>query len=198
MAKLAERSVDDIQGLVDKIVETKAVVAGSFVIDCILDTTYANDIDIFINEQYRSAWTEYLPGITPCDHYKEALNYLAIHSVYRQGFLNLVFYYPRGRNPVDCFDLDVCKASFDGLDFENIDNLKNKTIKILQPIAGYGDNLAGKTIARILKYHQRGFKFTNLPHILMELPLWVRYWSKDTKKLLSELIAIARSNEQAA
>lgn len=150
--------------------ETKSIIAGGFVMNCILGTHQAVDIDIFCEEAQEAEWLKNYPSLKRVDQrqfYEYEQNMSGITAVYRSPEqLNLIVCKALV-GKLDDFDLDLCKASYDGYSFANHQNVGLKNMTILKPFTGDLKDVDAR-ISRVTKYRLRGYTFTNLRQRLTE------------------------------
>lgn len=146
----------------DLIRQTGGVIAGSFVIDCVLGTDFASDVDVFVPQVQMAAWIKSLgsafwPGCqSNGDRYGDLPE---VTGMFRWGPLNVMFC-TAVDVVIDSFDLDICKATYDGHQFLRCDQLAARAATILRPFEVERYALAWR-IERIVKYHRRGFTMKN-------------------------------------
>lgn len=150
--------------LVKMLQETKSIIAGGFVMNCILGTHQANDIDIFCEEAQEVEWLKNYPTlkrVDPCQFYEYEQNLSGITAVYRSPEqLNLIVCKTLV-GTLDGFDLDLCKASYDGYSFTNHQDVGSKKMTIIKPFEGTPKDVDTR-MGRLTKYRLRGYTFTNL------------------------------------
>jgi uncharacterized Zn ribbon protein len=146
--------------LVNLIRDTKSIMAGSFVVECVTDDYRANDIDIFCSDDgERKIWRDCFPSMKRVkSRYLRANGIVAVYKS-KEG-INLVFC-DNVAQTIDAFDFDLCQASFDGYRFSRHEKVAQKVINILQPLDEY-------RLYRIEKYRTRGFTFSNLAERLVK------------------------------
>lgn len=161
----------DPSSLLGLVRTTKSLIAGSFIIDCVLGTNHAGDIDIFVPLESQTVWMSVLHEIA------EEKVYYDKHSMYgdlpgitrhiRFAALNVMFCEDPSK-VIQEFDLDLCQASYDGVQFLRCEQVSSKRMQILRPFPVYGKDMKGMNnwrIDRIIKYHQRGFKICGTQHL---------------------------------
>lgn len=146
-----------LETLLQLVRETKSVIAGSFILDCILGTTFAADVDVFAHHSTQETWFRCIRlGRESKGGYGDLSH---ITAIFRNCSLNVIFC-----NDVSAciasFDLSLCRASYNGYQFENHQQVSTRHMRIEQP---FTDNAATteRRLYRILKYHERGFIITN-------------------------------------
>jgi hypothetical protein len=131
-------------------IQSKGKIAGSFIIDCIMDTNYADDVDIFLPMSSMHLW----PMLNP----KKAIyNNLPGHYLTdRDEPFNFIFCNDVDQC-IDSFDLDLCKANFDGVSIRagSMEQFRTKTM--------YLSLCSTSNMSRIDKYAKRGFTIVIAP-----------------------------------
>lgn len=146
-----------IEQLLQLVRETKSVIAGSFILDCLLGTTFAGDIDVFTPYSTADVWDRYLNlrRFTPGRPYGDT--HFICHT-YRIAQLNLIFCSDVNKC-IESFDLSLCKASYNGYHFANHEQVASRHMRIEYPFQD--ESMMQRRLLRILKYHERGFTITN-------------------------------------
>lgn len=176
------RHVKEPEKLCDKILEKKAIVSGSFVLACLYNTAWYNDIDIY--EGREETKDPYLASVWDDEYNRNCLGaYLYSlfdgkyhHSTYAPQtyiirnfgkFQQIIVGMDVKKFIYRTFDLDLCKVAFDGkkLYIKNWDVLFSRKDKIKPnySIMLFYDHSDNKCAERMHKYNQRGFSITLHP-----------------------------------
>lgn len=156
--------------LVDVVRKTNSFIAGGFILQCVLDGHNTSDVDVFCDVTQEAEWLNNYPLLKRVDgraFYDYECNMSGITAVYRsnEGLNLIVCKSVIGK--LDDFDLDLCKACYDGHVFSNIEHVADKKITILKPFSGEAADVESR-ISRVSRYRFYGFTFTNLRERMQE------------------------------